>query len=84
MLDDNEGYCVSYDIDTVRWTDQPPIPDTRLGINSINMRFGSAHRGGLNVVFADGSVHRIGYEINPVTFRFLGNRCDGMVLGDDY
>jgi prepilin-type N-terminal cleavage/methylation domain-containing protein/prepilin-type processing-associated H-X9-DG protein len=83
MWDDNEGYTVSYDIDTVRWTDQPPAPDSRSGLAWGGPIFGASHRGGFNMVFADGSVRRIGYDINPITFRNLGNRCDGVVIADN-
>jgi prepilin-type N-terminal cleavage/methylation domain-containing protein/prepilin-type processing-associated H-X9-DG protein len=84
MMDDNEGYTISWDHDTVRWTDQPPAPDTRNGSGWGEMRYGSSHRGGFNVGFADGSVRRIGYDISPITFRNLGNRCDGQVIADNY
>jgi len=45
-------------------------------------QFGSAHPGGMNVVFADGSVHVIQYSINNNVFNMLGHRSDGGVLGD--
>jgi prepilin-type N-terminal cleavage/methylation domain-containing protein/prepilin-type processing-associated H-X9-DG protein len=36
--------------------------------------FGSAHTGGINAVFADGSVHTISYDIDPIVFNALGSR----------
>jgi prepilin-type processing-associated H-X9-DG protein len=42
--------------------------------------FGSAHPGGVNAVFADGSVHHVVYSINPVLFNELGNKADGFPL----
>ena len=36
--------------------------------------FGSAHPGGLNAVFADGSVHTINYDVDLYIFNSLGTR----------
>jgi len=40
----------------------------------------SNHTGGVNFVFADGSVHFIGQNINTGTYQYLGCRNDGQVL----
>ena len=40
-------------------------------------RFGSAHSSGFNMVFADGSVQRISYQIFHKVHWCLSNRCDG-------
>jgi prepilin-type N-terminal cleavage/methylation domain-containing protein/prepilin-type processing-associated H-X9-DG protein len=42
--------------------------------------FGGAHPSGLNVVFADGSVHHIKYEIDAALFNRLGHKSDGGVI----
>ncbi len=84
--EDDEGWIAGFDVDTNRWTGYPPDPhlakplvDTPgYGLSSIN--FGSAHPGGFNMVFCDGSVHTVAYEIDPETHRWLGNRKDGMAL----
>ncbi len=38
--------------------------------------FGSAHPGGMNAVFADGHVHTIRYDVDPVLFNLVGHRQD--------
>jgi prepilin-type processing-associated H-X9-DG protein len=40
-------------------------------------QFGSAHTGGFNAVFADGSVHTISYDVDAEIFNNLGARNDG-------
>jgi prepilin-type N-terminal cleavage/methylation domain-containing protein/prepilin-type processing-associated H-X9-DG protein len=46
--------------------------------NSWNVyHFGSAHTNGINAAYADGSVHSIGYEVDPVVFNHLAARNDG-------
>ncbi len=44
------------------------------------VNFGSAHPGGFNGVFADGSVHTLNYDIDVQLFDFLGDRQDGEVI----
>jgi prepilin-type N-terminal cleavage/methylation domain-containing protein/prepilin-type processing-associated H-X9-DG protein len=41
--------------------------------------FGSAHPGGLNMAFCDGSVQTISYDIDSDAHRWLANRSDGEV-----
>jgi prepilin-type N-terminal cleavage/methylation domain-containing protein/prepilin-type processing-associated H-X9-DG protein len=56
-----------------------PLQD-RPGFQDTNGRyFGSAHAVGLNMVFCDGSVRFIVYEIDPETWRLFGGRDDEMV-----
>ena len=43
------------------------------------LRFGSAHSGGFNMAFCDGSVHSIIYEIDPQVHAMLSDRGDGQV-----
>ncbi len=75
--DNNQGWDIGYDWDVNRWTTQPPhedSPDT----GDIYWRvFGSAHSSGANMVFGDGHVVAISYDVDPEIHRQLGNRKDG-------
>ena len=44
--------------------------------------FGSAHSGGLNMAFCDGSVQTVSYDVDPWVHRNLANRMDGEVTSD--
>jgi prepilin-type processing-associated H-X9-DG protein len=58
-----------------------PEPDRAgLGLAFPERKFGSAHTGGFNAVFADGSVHTINYDIDPLAHRNLANRLDGQII----
>lgn len=46
--------------------------------------FGSAHSGGANFAMADGSVRFIRESLSPLTFRSLGTRAGGEVIGNDF
>lgn len=70
---DQSMFCgVDWDIN--RWTIEPPLPD---GDSPQPTRFGSAHSGGSQVVFCDGHVSLISWDIDSQIFRRLGNREDG-------
>ncbi|HLJ94458.1 MAG TPA: DUF1559 domain-containing protein [Gemmataceae bacterium] len=58
------------------WRDPPDMkPTPRLGA-----RFGGAHPGGMNSLFADGSVHTIAWGINQAVFAAICDRRDGTVV----
>jgi len=81
--DDNEGYSSGWDHDVIRLTDRLPMPDAYAkGPGWGEERFGSAHASGVMSVFCDGSVKLIRYAVDSTTFRNLGVRNDGAVLGD--
>jgi len=77
---DDGAFCSGHDWDICRWThatfypmqDQPGYPDC--------LRFGSAHSGGFNISFCDGSVRSIQYSIEPAIHELLGNRHDGQAI----
>ena len=59
------------------------MPDTDLAgrpsdwIYSRAYDFGSAHPSAGNFLFAEGSVHSVGYTIDSQMFNWLGDRRDG-------
>ncbi|QDS98246.1 DUF1559 domain-containing protein [Adhaeretor mobilis] len=44
--------------------------------------FGSAHPGGFQMVYADGSVHNISYDVDPFTHSYSASRNDGRVIAE--
>jgi len=79
---DNRGMYQGEDADTCGWsvngTDFErlrPMQDRR-GLNR-DYTFGSTHADSLNMVFCDGSVRPVRYEIEPRIHSLLGNRKDG-------
>jgi prepilin-type processing-associated H-X9-DG protein len=85
---DDRGWSDGWDPDSMRSTCFPPmedgsglaVNDALFGQNADVLNFGSAHSGGFNCVFVDGSVHTISYEIDPLVFDRLGDRRDGEVV----
>lgn len=86
---DNENAYTGWNNDHFRstWCDQTnpmannraPYEDRR-GFSEQGQRFGSIHAGVCQFVFCDGSVHSIGYEIDPLLHYHLGHRADGAVV----
>ncbi len=92
---DDQGWTDGWDPDTVRSTCIPPFQDSDgiafsftplngttdyFGENADVVFFGAVHTGGINAAFADGSVHSISYEVDPVAFNRLGAKDDGEVV----
>jgi prepilin-type N-terminal cleavage/methylation domain-containing protein/prepilin-type processing-associated H-X9-DG protein len=83
---DDTGWTDGWDPDVVRSTGIPPLQDGStdrltdpsaqppMGTAWWEFHFGSAHPGGINAVFADGSVRSINYDINLEVFNALGTR----------
>ncbi len=74
--DNDQPWSKGCDVDTVRWVNNPPQRDRR-GQTDPSL-FGSAHSSTVNMVFCDGAVHSISFEIDKETHRRLGNRKDKM------
>jgi prepilin-type N-terminal cleavage/methylation domain-containing protein/prepilin-type processing-associated H-X9-DG protein len=87
LADNDQGYVAGWDWDEVRWGQNAPARDVR-GVRTTD-RFGSSHRGGMNAVFADGSVRRIFYTIqsnnsatNPGVWQRICSRNDGLPVDE--
>ena len=77
---ENEGMYVGFDNDIYRSTYYDPSNPTSYyprqdlyGLSS-NQLYGSAHGGGFNVVYCDGHVDTIAYDIDLATFFKMGTR----------
>jgi prepilin-type processing-associated H-X9-DG protein len=88
---DDRGWTDGWDFDAQRSTlIQPRSDGEGIEPNDANPNdpgnypLGSAHAGGINVVFADGSVGTVSYDVNLETFNQLGNRYDGEVISGEY
>lgn len=78
---DNESVYSGYNRDHSRSTheDYPPRQDKPSPYygGEDDYAFGSAHANGFNMVFGDGSVKTMSYEVDPMVHKYLGNRYDG-------
>ncbi len=79
---DAQGYTSGWDRDAIRWGNNAPARDQYLGypVNSnspYDYVFGSSHPFNFNAIFADGSLHRIPYTIDPVLWQHICQRNDG-------
>jgi prepilin-type N-terminal cleavage/methylation domain-containing protein/prepilin-type processing-associated H-X9-DG protein len=82
--DDNQGYSVGFDQDSVRCCSLNPLPDENIPSGDYNetghSRFGSAHLAGFNAVFADGSVRLISYTIPVPVLTQLGDISNALPI----
>lgn len=72
---DDQGALFGSDLDTVRWTHEPPGADS----DESGMGFGSVHSGAFGMLLCDGSVDWVPYDIDREVHSRLGNRKDGLV-----
>ena len=76
--DDRDILCnTRYDPDSGYY--DAPFQDAP-GLDLDSFSFGSAHPGGWNMVFCDGSVRTLSYDIDLLTHSLLGSRADGAVV----
>ena len=85
---DDHGWSEGWDPDAIRSTCFPPLQDSDgfgasgdtyySGRGNDTVYFGSAHAGGFNGIYADGSVQTLNYDIDLVIFNSMGTRA-----GDD-
>ncbi len=86
---DDRGWAEGWDFDALRSTLIQPRADSSspapLDTNPdpSNFQLGSAHNGGINAAYADGSVGFISYDINLEILNRLGNRMDGEAVNQD-
>jgi prepilin-type N-terminal cleavage/methylation domain-containing protein/prepilin-type processing-associated H-X9-DG protein len=69
---DNEHMYIGFDNDICRTTDTPPLQDKR-GYQDY-IRFGSAHVGAFNMLYCDGRVEAVSYDVNPQVHSRAGDR----------
>jgi prepilin-type N-terminal cleavage/methylation domain-containing protein/prepilin-type processing-associated H-X9-DG protein len=69
---DNETMYAGYDNDVNRCTFLPPLQD-RAGLAD-GLRFGSAHPGGVNMLYGDGRVEVVAYGVEALVHREAGSR----------
>ena len=82
---DDIGWTDGWDPDIMRYTGYPPGPDIeqpRREPRGFGYHFGASHPAVFNAVFADGHVTQIEYNIELPTFNALGNREDGLTIGE--
>jgi prepilin-type N-terminal cleavage/methylation domain-containing protein len=78
---DDQGAYIGMNSDDARWTSAGPPLQDRAGLVVYN-EFGSAHFGVFNVALCDASVRQLAYTIDPTVYHRLGNRKDGLPVGD--
>jgi prepilin-type N-terminal cleavage/methylation domain-containing protein/prepilin-type processing-associated H-X9-DG protein len=75
---DDCGWADGWDPDIMRYTGFPPAQDTyQEDTWYYGYQFGSRHPSGINVVFGDGHLQQIRYNIDPTIFNDLGHRSNG-------
>lgn len=81
-IGNDQGWDMGFDLDVIRWTKYVPASDgsTPLTGEEIHLLFGSPHPGGCQMVFCDGSVHSVAFDVDSKVCMRLGAIDDGEVL----
>jgi len=86
---EDRGWADGWDFDQLRSALIAPISDStdpdadNNHTAGYNYPFGSAHSGGINAMFADGSVRSISYDVDLENFNRMGNRLDGEIVSEE-
>ncbi len=78
---DSAPLLAGYSSNTSRWAIVPPAPDEKLTTKNDARAFGSGHRGGWNVAFADGMVRTMSFDIDQKVHKQLSTR-NGISRGE--
>jgi len=81
--ENDQGWTVGFDWDTIRWTTDPPKEDRRIPPDldpGCQGYFGGAHPSTFGMAFADGSVRTVSYAVDQSVFRGLGSRNGSEVV----
>ena len=85
--DDRQGYAIpgwQGDFEAYRVGSAPPRRDRRVpGDLYPHRRFGSSHRAGFNVLFGDGTVRHLSFDVNSIAWQRACVRNDGDPEDDD-
>ncbi len=81
-ISDDRGWSDGWDYDTMKLAICAPTQDQKDGfpLNVEHLRMGSAHAAGFNCVFADGAVHFLNFQIDPVMLNRIAHRSDGQLI----
>jgi len=79
---DDEGAFAGQQVDSSRWTSEGPsrYPQQDRSGYPHHFAFGSAHPGGWNATFCDGSARSVSYDLDPDVLFRIGSRFDGEVV----
>lgn len=78
---DSAPLLAGYSSNTSRWASVPPAADERLATKTDARAFGSGHRGGWNMAYADGMVRTMSFEIDAKVHQQLSSR-NGITRGE--